>query len=209
MVRGGHMLASILASLLLGGCVDVYQPMSGLHRPIAIDVGYANFTDLALSVRCLPSAALDTGDAGKLCQRIARLFENQGARVQVLRADAPPIEEPEDAAPDEKKADKPRAALAIDVRAREIRRESTTLIPWLWSITTDYTVAQDISIRDETGFLLVQDTFVCRFVNRLGFMSDADEQFSADFYGQLSQLALNAKVRHRVLAEGKARPGGR
>lgn len=208
MVRGAPLLATILTSAALGGCVDVYQPMTGLHRPIAIDVGYTNFTDLDLRVRCRASAAMDAGQAGELCRRVARLFENQGARVEVLRDGAPPIEEPEDAAEAQgEKAKAPRAALSIEIAGREIRRETTTLIPWLWEHTSDYTVAQDITVRDETGFLLAADTFVFRFVSRVGFFSDAEEQFSADFYGQISQLALNAKVRRRVLAEGKRQPG--
>ncbi len=207
MVRGSPPLALILTSAILGGCVDVYQPMTGLHRPIAIDIGYTNFADLDLRVRCRASAAMDASQAGELCRRVARLFENQGARVEVLRDGAPPIDDAEEAAAEGETPKAPRAALSIEIAGREIRRDTTTIIPWAWEHTSDYTIAQDISIRDESGFLLAADTFVFRFVSRIGFFSDAEEQFSADFYGQLSQLALNAKVRRRVLAEGQARPG--
>lgn len=204
MIRVGGILGTFLMVAALVGCVDVYQPLTGLHRPIAIDTGSANFGDLDIAVRCVAGPAIDASQAGQLCRRVARLFENQGARVEVLRGDRARIEEPDDAAGQKPAAETPRAALSIRISAREIRRETTTIIPWVWDYLAEYTVAQDIEIRDETGFLLAQDTLVGRFVSRVGFFSDAEEQFSADFYGQLSQLALNAKVRRRVLAEGKA-----
>ena len=75
-----------------------------------------------------------------------------------------------------------------------------------WSIVTDYTFAQDISIRDETGFLLIRDTLTGRFVRRFGFSDDTEEAFSRDYYGQLSQLTLNAKVRRQVLNEAPPKP---
>jgi len=199
------MLPLMMIAALSGGCVDVYQPMSGLHRPIAIDPGYANFEDLDVSLRCLSGPALDSTDAGTLCRRVSRLFENQGARVTVRTGAEAPVDDAP--AGDERAAAeaRPRAALSIEIAARVVNRESTHYL--FVEYLSDYTVAQDITIRDETGFLLVRDTLTGRFVTRVGFFSDAEEQFSGDFYGQMSQLALNAAVRRRVLAEGKARPG--
>jgi hypothetical protein len=46
---------------------------------------------------------------------------------------------------------------------------------------------------------------MARFVTRLGFFSGTEETFSKDYYAQLSQLTLNAKLRRQVLREGDAR----
>lgn len=202
MALRGITLTALLMAVGVAGCVDIYQPMSGLHRPIAVDIGYANFADLDISLRCRSGGALDSTQAGLICRRVARLFENQGARVAVrtgAAAEAPEAREGE-APGEEAPAGPPRAALDIEISAREVHRDSTHYL--FFEYISDYTVAQDIVIRDETGFLLVRDSLTGRFVTRLGFFSDAEEQFSDDFYGQLSQLALNARVRRKVLLEG-------
>lgn len=189
---------ALLAALLCGGCtVVVYQPMSGLHRPVAVDPSRPNFTDVDIEVRCPPGGAVDATEAGALCRRVARLFENQGARVEIHTPGAPAA----DPEPDGEAPATPRTALRVELTARILHREITD---WLfWEHVSDYTVAQDVVIRDETGFMLARDTLTGRFVKRWGFFSDADEDFSIDFYAQLSQLALNARVRRRVLAEGR------
>lgn len=190
-----HTPLALFAALTCAGCtVVVYQPMSGLHRPVAVDPSRANFTDVDMQVSCPTGPAVDSTEAGQLCRRVARLFENQGARVEIRAAGAAPE-------PEEGEQAKPRSTLQVELTARVVHREVTD---WLfWEHVSDYTVAQEVTIRDETGFLLVRDTLTGRFVKRWGFFSNADEDFSADFYAQLSQLALNARVRRRVLAEGR------
>jgi len=184
---------------LLAGCITAYQPMSGLHRPIAVDTDYENFADLSLTLHCIAGDVVDASQARELCRKLTRLFENQGCdvktRVSTGRlSDSDP--EPEVGAP--------RTALNMRLSSRLIHEIETDLI--IWSYWTDYTFAQDIVVTDETGFLLVKETLTGRFVTRLGFFSDADEDFSADFYGQVSQLALNAKLRREVLREGSTAP---
>ncbi len=187
---------------LLAGCVTVYQPMSGLHRPIAIDPAYANFAGVRFTLECRRGRddVLGEDEARDLCRKLTRVLENQGAEVEteVLGGEPGPADEPPRARAD---------ALHVQLTPRLIDRRTVNVL-WLpfWTVVTDYTFAQDISIRDASSFLLVRDTLTGRFVRRLGFSSDAEEEFSADFYGQLSQLALNAKLRHDVLKESVAAP---
>jgi len=189
------------AAICAGGCVTIYQPMSGLHRPVAIDPTYANFADLDVTLRCLPGPSLTGSEAGTLCRKLSRLFENQGAQVTVRTSsrrgddlDDTPVE----ATTTEADAP-PRAQIEVELTARRIHEEATQ---WLWwSSVSDYTFAQDVVIRDSNGFMLVRETLTGRFVTVLGFFSDAEEDFSKDYYAQISQLALNAKIRQRVLAE--------
>ncbi len=64
-------LLCTLASLLcLSGCITVYQPLSGLHRPIAVDVGEANLAGVAVTLRCLPGESLSRSEAGALCRKV-------------------------------------------------------------------------------------------------------------------------------------------
>lgn len=189
--------AAALACLLATGCVTVYQPMSGLHRPIAIDPAYANFAGMRFTLECRRGRddVLGEDEARDLCRKLTRVFENQGAEVEtdVLGGEPGPADEAPRAAPNR---------LHVQLTPRLIDQRTLNVL-WLpfWTVRTEYTFAQDISIRDASSFLLVRDTLTGRFVRRLGFSSDAEEEFSRDFYGQLSQLALNAKLRHDVLRE--------
>jgi len=182
--------------------------MSGLHRPVAIDTDYANFADLSLTLRCLPGPFLDRSQAQTLCRKLAQLFENQGAKVETTTSSGRPSES-EDELADTTQGGPTTAtkttALYVELGARLLHEEVTHLHLW-WSIVTDYTFAQDISIRDETGFLLIRDTLTGRFIRRFGFFDDTEEEFSRDYYRQLSQLALNAKVRRQVLNEDQPKP---
>lgn len=198
-----------LIAALASGCVTVYQPVSGLHRPIAIDIDYANFDGMDIEVHCLPGPVLDKDESQDLCRRVARLFENQGAAVETSTRSGRVAPVDEDLAPDQppEEAGKPKirkrnGALDIELSHRLIHKEEASRFIF-WTRTVEYTFAQDITIRDETGFLLVKDTLVGRFTTRLGFSSDADEEFSRDYYRLLSQDALNARLRRRVLVEAR------
>lgn len=184
--------STLLVLLTLSGCVTAYLPMSGLHRPTAIDRRYANFADTRIALTCEPDEALDTDEARDLCRKLSRMFENQGAVV--VRA-SNPFDAIEGEAP-------AKGSLNVHVSGRLIHQTTSDFL-W-WERVLDYTVAQDISVRDETGFLLLEETLTARFVTEMGFTSDADARFSDDFYGQLSQIALNAKMRRLVLREGDA-----
>ncbi len=168
--------------------------MSGLHRPVAINIDYANFTDLDLSIQCLPGPLLNRSQAEQLCRKLTRLFENQGAKVESRTSLARPLDI------DSKEREAPAtSALNLQLKARLIHKEG------FWWFTTDYSFAQEINIYDETGFLLIRESFTGRFAWRLGFSSDSDEEFSQDYYTQLSQLMLNAQMRRRVLREARSK----
>ncbi len=83
LVCHGWALLSLATMLVtLSGCITVYQPMSGLHDPVAIDPGQANFTGVSVSVLCAPGPDLRRRNAQRLCARLSQLFENQGATVR-------------------------------------------------------------------------------------------------------------------------------
>ena len=54
-----------MLGLALGGsgCVHTYQPLSGLHRPVVIDTGVANFEGVRLAIYCPPGDLLDASEA--------------------------------------------------------------------------------------------------------------------------------------------------
>ena len=196
----------ITYGVLLAGCVTVYQPMSGLHRPVAVDMNHAHLADLSLSLKCTPGPALDEDEAQDLCRKLAQLFENQGAQVETQMSGSGVDDLPTAGAAPGEGTGTAKMALNVDLSARLIHADKTRIF-WWWSIMTDYTFAEDVVIRDENGFLLVKDTLTGRFVARMGFSSDADEMFSRDYYSQLIQLALNAKMRRQVLRESAPAAG--
>ncbi|MFN3197556.1 MAG: hypothetical protein ACE366_03895 [Bradymonadia bacterium] len=189
-----------------GGCITVYQPVSGLHRPIAIDTGYANFADLEIDLHCLPGEVLDTSEARELCQKLARLFENQGAtvqtstRIKAIRAEDRVVPAQGEGEAAQQPAKKDEGRLQIELSARMIHKEESAWF-FFWTRVDEYTFAQDIVIRDGQGFLLARDSLIGRFMQRVGFTSEAEAQFSRDYYHLLSQLTLNARVRQQVLTE--------
>ncbi len=222
-----------LVCSVTAGCVRIYQPMSGLHRPAVVDPQAANFEDLRLTVHCVPGGLLSRGDASSLCRKVGTLFENQGAQVTIIdtvgRSDA--IEEglTEEAG---EESSEPQTDLTLELRARKLH-EATHPLSWVLCIgtltllpgITEATFAQDVSIRDGNGFLLVSDSLEGRMVERFGggpwvgnWLLDvvwrdkedrltggaADRDLSADLYQQLSQLTFNAKMQWQVLRESEA-----
>ncbi len=220
--------ALLLWGALLSGCgVTVYQPLSALQRPAIVDPQIANFEGMHVLVRCLPGDYTQEGDAALLCRKVGALFRNQGARVDTdvprngrsswaTEAGAPP--------PD----------LIVDLSSRLLHKETSGP---LWALTvlsftlvpayTEYSVAQDVTIRDASGFLLASDSLKARFIEYFGagiwavnWALDAvvrppEEElsgeapardFSRDFYAQLSQLAFNARMRSEVLRSFEPRP---
>ncbi len=190
------MIAGLFALGAVGCSSMVYRPLSGLHRPVAINIDYANFADLSLTITCLPGPALSATESQTLCRKLQQLFENQGAEVFTKTSQG----RQDDAldGPGETKVPKRETALELVLSARIVQQKEGSFLFWTW--ITDYTLAQDIVIRDASGFLLIKDTLTGRFSRRLKF-TDETEAFSPDFYGQLSQLAFNAKMRRQVLRE--------
>ncbi|HZH77576.1 MAG TPA: hypothetical protein VEY88_16240 [Archangium sp.] len=223
---------SLLLGTLLSGCVTVtvYQPLSSLQRPAIVDPQLANFEGMRLLVRCVPGDYIKAPDADLLCRKVGALFRNQGAKVEtdVPRNGRSSRSLEKGAQPD----------LIVDLSSRLLHKESSSP---LWALTalsftlvpayTEYSVAQDVTIRDASGFLLASDSLKARFIEYFGagiwgvnwvldifvrppeekLMGDAPAQdFSRDFYAQLSQLAFNARVRSDVLRsfEPRAQGGG-
>ena len=224
------------------GCaVTVYQPLSGLHRAVAIDPQSPNFTDTRLDVRCVRGASLNDFDNGDLCDKVSMLFTNQGAEVHTYVGEGPldpdgPVADPTEIVEGVAGADpgEPRNELVLELRTRETNASKH---PFSWALfLVSFTVlpgiiessfAQDIVIRDESGFLLITDSIEGRIVTRYGVgqwlgntlldytRKDADKlgkeaasaDLSTDLYRQLSQDVFNAKMRARVLRQ--ATPVGR
>lgn len=210
----------LLWSALLSGCgVTVYQPLSALQRPSIVDPRLANFEGMRLLVRCLPGDYLPMRDSDQLCRKVGVLFRNQGAQVEtdVSRNGRASRLFAEGVRPD----------LVVELSSRLLHKKSSGP---LWAVTvltlsivpayTEYSIAQDVIIRDASGFLLASDSLKARFIEYYGagvwtvnwaldtlvrppeekLWGDAPAQdFSRDFYAQLSQLAFNARVRSEVL----------
>lgn len=195
---------------------------------MVVDPQLPNLTDTDLDLRCLRGKLLSNHEAGVLCDKLSTLFENQGALVRTARG----AEVPEGgAAPPELES---RTELTVELRARETD-ESKHPLSWVLFVGTftlvpgvlEQSFAQDVVIRDESGFLLMSDTLEGRLVQRYGFgpwfgttildltrkkldrlgKNSASRDLSDDLYGQLSQQVFNAKMRAQVLRQ--ASPIGR
>ena len=204
-------------------CVTVYQPLVSLQRPVAIDSQVANFDGLKLLVRCVPGGALDPGDAERLCRQVTALFRRQGATVLYV-VPAPGRSGIEEGGDKPELILDLRARLLHQDSAFRLESlalpllciASFTLIP----AVSEMSMAQDVSVRGPDGFLLASDSLQARFVQYAGVGiwgvnlildytvrpdeeevtgNKADQEFSRDFYAQLSQLVFNAKMRARVL----------
>lgn len=205
-------------ALALSSCVSVYQPLVSLQRPVAVRTEAGNFVGVRVLIRCAPGDYLEPVDAERLCRKVRAVFANQGAEaeVEIPRSDGSASQVERSTKPD----------LVIDLTSRLAHEDNSKLL-WLVSFATftlvpaisDYTFRQDVSIRDADGFLLASDTYQGRFVRYFGLAvwlgstalnwvrSDAEKlspgalhrDFSRDFYGQLSQLAFNARMRAKVL----------
>jgi len=210
--------------------VHVYQPVAGLQSPAVVDPSAANFVDLKLSVYCLPGDFLEPQEASALCQKVSLLFENQGAVVQTSTT-ARGLRDGDLAAElgqTDAEAGGP-ADLVLEIRSRRLHQSNDTLW-WAASLSTltivpaitESTFAQDVVVRDASGFVLVSDSLQGRLVRRFGVgawagnavlnkllreepdkvtQDSAGEALSDDLYRQLSQLVFNADVQRRVLQE--------
>lgn len=212
--------ALIVTLATLSGCVtSVYQPLTSLQRPIVVDTEVANFEGLRLLVRCVPGDYVDRAGASLLCRNVATMFRNQGAHVDT---DVPRKGREASARDDEVKPD-----LVIDLKSRLLHEETNPPLRILSILTftlaptiEEYSFAQDVTIRDARGALLASDSLQGRIIRYGGFgvwavnwildltvRPDEEElsgdaakrDFSRDYYGQLTQLAFNARTRQVVL----------
>lgn len=220
-------LSAIAVALCASGCVTtVYQPLTSLQKPTAIQPSSTNFAGQRMLIRCMPDGYTKPADAQRLCTKLASFFSNQGAQVDVAvpRAGAGLPDLVGGARPD----------LVIELSTRLLHTESP---PFLWAATiiscsiipayTEHSFAQDISIRDADGFELASDSLQARFVSYNGVGLWAvnrsldllvreesehltggvpERDFSRDFFRQVNQLAFNARVRAAVLRDFEPSP---
>ena len=222
---------AVLLSMTASGClVRVYQPMSGFQQPVVVDPGAPNFTDVRLTVNCVQGDFLTRSETSNLCRRVGSLFENQGALVETVDNavfGGGGVDEDRAASG----APEPTTDLVLELRARRLQGSNTSL-SWIVCLGT-FTIlpaisesmfAQDVVIRDGTGFLLLSDTLEGRVIQRFGFgpwlgnqlmdltrpkadrLSNeaAERHLSEDMYGRLSQLAFNAKIQWMILQESQS-----
>jgi len=201
--------------------------MSGLHEPVVVDTRVENFRDVHLAVHCVPGGLLSRQEASSLCQKVGTLFENQGAAVRTIDS-VGREDELLDATTGEQDEIAVRTDLTLELRAREVHRARHPL-SWVFAFATftlvpivqEQSFAQDVVVRDGTGFLLASDTLEGRLVTRMGagawggnVLADlfrdeeqqllgnaAERDLSADLYRQLSQLTFNAKMQWQVMNE--------
>lgn len=218
-LRHPSLIAAFTAAALGSGCVTVYQPLTGLQRPVAVDPTLENFADTRLLVRCLSDDNLDRGDAQTLCRNVGRLFEIQGATVdtQVPRADGGRREEDPAHPPD----------FVLDLRSRPVHQRHDAWLVILSTLTLtiipsyeESTYAQVLQIRDGSGSLLSSDELQARFIRYTGLGiwavnwildllvrpkdaaltgDGARNDFSRDFHRQLTQQLFNARMRAQVM----------
>jgi len=215
----------VLLGVAASGCVTVYQPLVGLHRPTAVDVRRENFVDATVLVRCHPD---DSVDPGELCRNLRSMLSKQGATVttEIPRAQGR-IESRFSAPPD----------FTIDVTSKLLAEQPAGLW-WLVNIasltlvpaTSEALFSQDVTVRDAQGFLLSQENLQERFIFSFGLGiwalngvldllvrpaseqvtgTVASEEFTKDFHGRVSQLLYNAQVRARVMRSFEPLPSAK
>lgn len=230
------LLAAAAVMLLSTGCLQTYQPMAGLHQPVIVDPRAGNLKDVRLTVHCVPGDFLDRRAADDLCRKVQVLFENQGANVHTMTntafgdlddLDGPTGAEAEAAPPTD---------LTLELRARKLH-EARHPMMWLLCVASftvvpamnEYTFAQDVVVRDGTGFVLLRDSLRGRIIHQFGvgiwasngvmnllWRNDEDkinnetvkQDISGDLYRQLSQLVFNAKLRWQVMQQPRPPASG-
>jgi hypothetical protein len=237
LLRPDSALAPCLLLPLLAGCVTVYQPLRSLQRPVAIDTGMSNFEGQRVLVRCASNDYLDKADALRLCSSVSAVLGNQGAVVELETAGSGPAGV--HGAPDSGSAAQPVAGpqLIVELKARLVHSDNSPLL-WVLSLgtatllpaVTEHTFSQDVLVRGADGFVLASDNIQARFVRYFGLGawaanslldllvrsesekltgSAANQEFSRDYYGHLSQLLLHAKLRAQMLRDLDAPPPSR
>jgi hypothetical protein len=211
--------------LVCPNCVTVYQPLTALQRPVVVDMQATNFEGIRILVRCIPGDEVDASESEVLCRSLRTLLSNQGAQVEThIPRRGVLAQDDEQGKPE----------LIVEMRARRLHYDNPPLL-WIISFAsftllpaiTENSIAQDVTILDANGALLASDSLQARFVRYFGagmwavnwaldllvrpdsedLTGDAPRrEFSKDFYGQVSQLVFNARMRSVVLRSFEKRP---
>jgi hypothetical protein len=200
---------------------------------VTVDPAAKNLDGVRVLVRCIPSGdGADHGESEDLCNNMSALYGNQGAKVDVEIPDEESGIIGRGSEGAEAPTEKP--DLIVEVKSRRVHSENS---PFLWLLCyatatlvpaiTEATFAQDVSIRDADGFLLVSDTLQARFIRYFGLAfwavnglidlivrpkgegligNNHKYDFSRDFHGQMSQLAFHATMRAKVLKSFEGEP---
>lgn len=206
-----------LVALCASGCVTVYEPLVGLQRPVAIDAEQpGNFDATTVLLRC---HAGENVEADVLCRNLRSSLTKQGATVTTE------VVKPQRSVPKDNREATPE--FIIDLTSKLVSQTdgtlsvllciaSFTLIP----ATLSATYAQELTVRDQRGFLLGQLSLQERFVESFGLgvwainglidLIDRPKseqvtgegfkaEFTKDLHAHLAQLLHNARVKTRVL----------
>lgn len=216
-------IAAMLSLLILSGCmtVSLYHPQRAIHRPVVIERSSTNFAGMRILVRCVAhDDYLPAGDASKLCGGIARDFERQGASCEWEVSRGRHYTQPtvfDGQAPD----------LTIEIQSKIDHAYANPLVGCLSGCTmtmvpavAEQTFSQHVVVLGRDRSVLTEEVFSERFVEYTGcavwsfnwlldwlFRSDENDisgdagkrDFTRDFYGQIRQLAFNARMRSELL----------
>ncbi len=209
--------------VLATGCMSVrlYQPHRGLHRPVVVPKGDATFAGMRILVRCYAHEDHHPPDeAAEACSKIANEFTQAGAETEWVVPSGLGYVEPKvfDGQP-------PDLTIALENKIEHDYSNPFTMVACVFSASLiptvdEVTVAQRVMILGRDGSVLQEDVLRARFVTYFGFgvwslnylldwfvrtkadalSGDAPKaNFSRDFYGQIRQMAYNAKVRSEIL----------
>lgn len=232
----------VVGSSCLSACLTVvYQPLSALRQPVGIDVRKANFEGMTIHLKCFSGALLQPEDADNLCRNVSEALERQSAKVQLdqpneedstaddtgkSEGETPPVAKPAGA-----QTGLPSSKLIVELSAKRVRIlrngwlgplsfYTLTLVPQI----EDFTDEQRIVVRDESGFVLADQSFQLRFIEYTGFgylalntianflfrseeeqivEGTADRLMTRDLHRQLSQVVMNAGTRQLALKLAK------
>ena len=241
------LMICIPSSAWLSACVTVvYQPLSAIRQPVSIDIRKLNFEGFTLDIRCQSGALLGPEDANKLCRSVSADLERQGASVRTEEVNLQVIDrnDPSENADSRQSSDKDAASqndalkskLVVELSAKRVRYlknswygplsfYTLTLVP----LVEDVTDEQRIIVRDESGFVLADQSFQIRFIEYWGlgyvalnaaanllFRTDeekitegtAGQLMTTDLHRQLSQVVMNAGARQMALKLATKKPSG-
>lgn len=205
------------------GCMTVtlYQPQRGIHRPVVVERTPRTFDGVRVLVRCRAHKDfLPTGDATRLCGKLAQDFAAQGAEAEwVVPRGRNFVEEVPFGGEG--------ADLTVEIESRIVHEDSIRLSGVLSGCTctllptvSEHTFSQRVVVMGRDRSVLTEDLLRERFVEYGGcgvwsanllldwlVRNDEDkltgdapkERFTRDFYGQIRQLTYNARVRAEVL----------
>jgi|GEM_PF-6326158 len=204
-VAGAIAGAAVGACFVCSGCITVthYQPLGGLQRGYAIDYKQVNFSGLTLRVACTESELVNASMADRLCERVRRTFEAQGAKI---------LDDETSGAEDYRIT---LAAKGLYLFRNQWMWPVSIVLFTLFPVEQEWAIEQNILVTRADGTPVARKTFQARFVwywgagywalNKLFNVAVRSEgekageamvrrDFSRDYYGNLAQIVYNARA---------------